>query len=507
MHNKFIYSVGINMQIKTIVISFAIILIFIINSSALTLNNATGEGIKLIIPSIPTFANESNCTCHLNVTPNYTPYSSAIGELKNTINTYDDFGTNSVYNFYSYITFHNTMDFGYQEMDNTNLFSGKLGTDFNANNKSFNSVNCINFNDSTSQCSKAITTMNYTNIALTNQTNNFIGSQNIQGNLSVTNDTNIGNNCIIGKNASIGQDLKINGAFSDAYISALVSTCKDVIRVRSAVDNSSIFYMDCYGQWYVQHGMSISALNGLAGGTYVLDVTGVYGGHLMFRVRGNSNQWVDLVDVYNNGQGIGQYFQIMANGSVNMNCINCTQNTANLNVNISSKFYANLTNFTQNVYIGGNLSVKRPYSMYSSTENQTIASANIAYPITFNYTEDAYLINKASDLSNFSVQQTGKYLVEISIIAQGNQGDRVQIWLQKNGINIDRSNTIYDFKGTGANAVIAVPFIISLNLTDNFRVMYSGSATTIKLPYYTNTSYSPATPSAIMTITKISELT
>jgi hypothetical protein len=160
-------------------------------------------------------------------------------------------------------------------------------------------------------------------------------------------------------------------------------------------------------------------------------------------------------------------------------------------------------NVTGNVVIGGNVSMKRPYGAYSSTETQTIASTNVAYPITFNWTDDDFEINKELN-ANFSVDQSGDYLIIISAIAQATTpGSRVQIWVQKNGVNIPRTNTIYDFKSSNANTVIAVPFVLDLNPTDKFRVMWAGDNTGIKLQYYTNTSYSPETPSIIMTITKL----
>ena len=160
-----------------------------------------------------------------------------------------------------------------------------------------------------------------------------------------------------------------------------------------------------------------------------------------------------------------------------------------------------------NLVVNGNVSFKRPYGMYSSTETQTVAVIDTAYPMTFNWTEDSYLITKSSDNSNFSFKQTGEYLIELSVIATSSvAGKRVNIWVQKNGVNVPRSNTPYDFKSTNVIAVIAVPFIISMNTTDKFRVMYSGDDTGISIPYVTNTSFAPETPSIIMTITKISEV-
>jgi hypothetical protein len=162
-----------------------------------------------------------------------------------------------------------------------------------------------------------------------------------------------------------------------------------------------------------------------------------------------------------------------------------------------------------NLIIGGNLSVKIPYGMFSSTQTQTLAVTNTAYPVTFNWTEDSYLITKSSDNANFSFGVEGDYSIILSAIASSSSPTtkRVEIWVQKNGVNVPRSNTIYDFKSVSSNTIIAVPFIIDMNTTDKFRVMWAGSDTGITLNYITNTSYSPETPSIIMTISRNSDVT
>lgn len=251
----------------------------------------------------------------------------------------------------------------------------------------------------------------------------------------------------------------------------------------------------------------------LEGGTLV-------GGDRFVLLR-STDGGVTYPDYFDTGTGQGGAFYVIDDGTIwttgTVDVSNNQNHSTYINwndagghtwgVNTINDIQVKSINATGNVVIGGNLSVKRPYGMFSSTQNQTVAVANTAYPMTFNWTEDNYLVYKSSDNANFSFSQTGDYLIELSIMAQGSQGDRAYIWVQKNGVNVPRSTTLYDFKGTGANTVIAVPFIIDMNTTDKFRVMYAGSATTVKFPYYLNTTFAPETPSTIMTITKISELT
>ena len=173
----------------------------------------------------------------------------------------------------------------------------------------------------------------------------------------------------------------------------------------------------------------------------------------------------------------------------------------------SSKITGN-ANITQNLVVLGNVSIKKPYGMYSSTQTQTIAVANTAYPVTFNWTEDDYQMRKSNDNANFTAGQTGDYLIELSAIAVTDLPNKhIEIWVQKNGINVPRSNTHVEITNAGTEQVIAVPFIIDLNTTDKFRIMYASDDAGTQLLYTPATSYSPETPSIIMTFSKISEVT
>jgi len=183
---------------------------------------------------------------------------------------------------------------------------------------------------------------------------------------------------------------------------------------------------------------------------------------------------------------------------------NTTTTGADLLVGDDAQFVGDM--YTSNIYVSGNVSIKRPHAMYSSTQTQTVAVINTAYPVTFNWTEEQYLISKTSDNRNFSVQQNGSYLIELSAMAQSSAvGSIFYIWFEVNGVTVPRSNTLYTFKSNGANAVISVPAILELATTDRFSIKYAGDSTGITIPFFTNTSFAPSTPSIIMTISKISE--
>lgn len=164
-------------------------------------------------------------------------------------------------------------------------------------------------------------------------------------------------------------------------------------------------------------------------------------------------------------------------------------------------------NVTGNMKVLGNVSMIRPHAMFSDNTTQAVNQTGLPLVMNFSTTEDAYEVSISPGRQNISVQQNGVYEIIISAICKStSQSKRVEIWVQKNGVDVPRSNTIYDFKGVGAAAIIAVPFLIELNTTDTFRVMYAGDDTGISIFSVAATGYSPATPSIIMTMVKVSEL-
>jgi hypothetical protein len=170
------------------------------------------------------------------------------------------------------------------------------------------------------------------------------------------------------------------------------------------------------------------------------------------------------------------------------------------------------TNINGNLKIDGNFSAKRPYGMFSSTENQTIAAADTAYPVTFNWTEDTWQI-ALEGMSNITFQDSGDYLVELSaIVVTDTNNKHIEIWVQITNstgafVNVPRSNTKVEIENAGTETIIAVPFILDIDAGNKFRLMWASDDVGTQLAYTTNTSYSPETPSIIMTLSKISEIT
>jgi len=165
-------------------------------------------------------------------------------------------------------------------------------------------------------------------------------------------------------------------------------------------------------------------------------------------------------------------------------------------------------NIVSDLLVSGNTYIRMPYAMYSSTETQVGSPTNTALPVTFNNIEDTHQMT-ISGGSIINIQNGGDYLINISAIATNNSptSARFQIWPCINGSDVPRSNTIYDFKGQNTYAVIAVPYIVDLRTNDTFCLKFAASADTVSMVYTGSTTYSPSTPSIIMSINKLGEIT
>lgn len=164
------------------------------------------------------------------------------------------------------------------------------------------------------------------------------------------------------------------------------------------------------------------------------------------------------------------------------------------------------TEIFNNVIITGNLSAKRPYAMFSDNTTQRLTAALTAFPVNFSNTENAYQIMKTGR-SNITFQQTGDYMIEISaIVDTALPNKHIEMWVEKNGVAIPRSNTKLEVTSATTEAIIAVPFIISMTKNDTMRIMWASDDAGSTLVFTPSTSYSPSSPSIIMTIAKVSEI-
>lgn len=249
---------------------------------------------------------------------------------------------------------------------------------------------------------------------------------------------------------------------------------------------------------------------------------GQYGYHhlydrLFFQVAGKNmvlanetNVWIGLHSISDVGIST-----ININGSTSITGnANITQNLyvgGNLSV-IGITTDTGLVNISNNVYISGNLSVKRPYwNGYDNSTQQFADTAKVqVINISNNGDYDAWLINVSGN-QNLTFKQTGDYQCTLSPeFFQNGGGSLVTFWYQKNGVDVPWSNSRYTMTNNEYHAPsIIYQFDIANPATDTIRFMWWSDSTSTQI-YSSGALTSPTRPSipgVLLTCLKVSEIT
>jgi len=148
-----------------------------------------------------------------------------------------------------------------------------------------------------------------------------------------------------------------------------------------------------------------------------------------------------------------------------------------------------------------------PYGSFQDSTDQTAASTTTAYPVKLNTTDFANGISIVSN-SRITVNSYGIYNVQFSLqfVNADTQIQDVDIWFQKNGTNIDNSNSRFSVPnshgGAHGSLIAAMNFWVELSANDYVEIMWCTSSTQVsieQLPTATSPTR-PATPSAIVTV-------
>jgi hypothetical protein len=148
-----------------------------------------------------------------------------------------------------------------------------------------------------------------------------------------------------------------------------------------------------------------------------------------------------------------------------------------------------------------------PYGSFQSLADQSAASANTAYAITYDTTDFSNGVSVASS-SRVTVKNYGIYNFQTSVqfTNSDSQEHAVSVWFRKNGSDIVNSNTqlsiIARHGSIDGSCVFAVNFYFELQANDYIEMMWSTTSTTVRLDYLAaqTTPTRPATPSVIATM-------
>lgn len=160
--------------------------------------------------------------------------------------------------------------------------------------------------------------------------------------------------------------------------------------------------------------------------------------------------------------------------------------------------------FFYNVYVLlGSGSLR--YGTFFDTTDQTAASANTAYAITYNNTDLSAGVYLGTPTSRIYVDRPGAYNFQFSLQLQSTSGastKEVFIWARLNGdaTTVANSATKITIEGNNKHYVAAWNFVLKMNTGDYFELMWATTNTTVQILADPATAFCPAIPSVIMTV-------
>lgn len=143
------------------------------------------------------------------------------------------------------------------------------------------------------------------------------------------------------------------------------------------------------------------------------------------------------------------------------------------------------------------------YGSFYDTTDQTAASANVAYGMTFNSTDLSQGVYIGSPTSRVYVDRPNVYNIQFSaqFINTGGGAHDAWIWLRKNGTDVPNTATALRVEGNNTQDVAAWNFLLQMNAGDYFELMWEVSDTALSLQTDPATAVHPAIPSIILTVT------
>lgn len=155
--------------------------------------------------------------------------------------------------------------------------------------------------------------------------------------------------------------------------------------------------------------------------------------------------------------------------------------------------------FRQIVLEGGHVKLIR-------TTAQTAASADTAYSITYDAPTNKFKIDRdATNNERIVFEEAGEYLLSFTaeITASAAADIKFYFWPAKNGTNISNLTMVKTVHNNGGVMIASRAFLLELAANDYIEMKWAVDNTNGSLGVTAATSFSPASPSSTLAITRI----
>jgi len=148
--------------------------------------------------------------------------------------------------------------------------------------------------------------------------------------------------------------------------------------------------------------------------------------------------------------------------------------------------------------------IVRRAASFANTTTQTLSSPNTATAVTFNTTVHSRGIGLQSSSQIHPGVAGAFYLSFVAEMDKTGGGNAlVWIWLRKNGADVPNAAFKWRVNGSGSATVFSATATVVVGQTDYLEVMWASDTTSATLEATASTAYSPAGPSALLSITQV----
>jgi hypothetical protein len=155
--------------------------------------------------------------------------------------------------------------------------------------------------------------------------------------------------------------------------------------------------------------------------------------------------------------------------------------------------------FRQLIMEGGHVKLMR-------TTNQTAASADTAYSITYDAPTNKYKIDRdGTNPERIVFEEKGEYLLSFTAEITSSTASDVKFyfWPAKNGTNIANMTVIKTIHNNGGIMTASRSFLLELAANDYIEMKWAVDSTSGSLNSTAATAFSPASPASTLAITRI----
>lgn len=152
------------------------------------------------------------------------------------------------------------------------------------------------------------------------------------------------------------------------------------------------------------------------------------------------------------------------------------------------------------------------FGVFSDTTTQTAAAIYTPQAVVFSTTDAADGFSRGTPTSRIVAERKGHYDFSFSLqITSGSASNKkIWIWPRLNGVDVANSGSEFTLSGSNVMLVPSWNWVLFLNPSDYFELMFAVEDTNIQVIYQaattgangTATFARPAVPSAILTVTE-----